>query len=81
MICADVKYLSMKMGQRALGYSAVILGKVNPPIIQGISMRITMSPTVTMTGLLVPDGERAILTLRHLMIRLAYGRGAISWQR
>lgn len=69
----------MEMEQRTLGDSVAILGEVNPPIVQGIPMQITMSPTMRMRGL-VSAGEQATPTLRH-MILLVHGRDAISWQR
>jgi hypothetical protein len=69
----------MEMEQRTLTDSVAILGEVNPPIVQGIPMQITMSPTMTMRGL-VSAGEQATPTLRH-MILLVHGRDAISWQR
>ncbi|KAI9438635.1 hypothetical protein H4582DRAFT_186052 [Lactarius indigo] len=71
--------LFMQTEQRTLGGHAVILGEVNPPIVQGIPMRITTSPTMAMRGL-VSHGDRATPSLKH-MIPLTYGRGAISWQR
>lgn len=70
---------SMGTEQRTLADSVAILGEVNPPIVQGIPMRITTSPIIVMTGL-VSDGEQATLSLRH-MILLTHGHDAISWQR
>ena len=69
----------METEQRTLGDSVAILGEVNPPIVQGILMQITMSPTMLMTDL-ASVGEQATLTLRH-MILLMDGRDAISWQK
>ena len=57
-----------------------ILGEVNPPIVQGIPMRITMSPTMVMTGLVSDGQQQPTLSLRH-MILLTHTRDAISWQR
>ncbi|KAH9061067.1 hypothetical protein EDB87DRAFT_476985 [Lactarius vividus] len=74
-----MEILSMQTEQRTLGGFVAILGEVNPHIVQGIPMRITMSPTMVMRGL-VSDGEQPTPSLKH-MILLIYGRGAISWQK
>lgn len=74
-----MEVLSMQMEQRTMGGLVAILGEVNPPIVHGIPMRITMSPTMVMRGL-VSDGEQATPSLKPTIL-LTYGRGAISWQR